>query len=171
MKIVLFLSIFVFLSNACLENCCENLTPRPAMNFTYYQNTGSFIGGQGEYYINTFGYSGNGTGLNNPEKQCVMDLGPAPATTYKISYCKNWMHATHVNRPCSFALQPLNETEMCGRSDIFIHGCQCCTPGDLSIPPIGGCSLGCIVIPSFERQKLRVGDLIFVKHYEEELIE
>jgi len=55
---------------------------------------------------------------------------------------------------------------MCGRDGIFIHGCQCCTPGDFTAPPIGGCSIECIVIEYQQRIKLRVGDYLTVKLYE-----
>ena len=55
---------------------------------------------------------------------------------------------------------------MCGRSAFFIHGCQCCTSGDLSQPPIDGCSAGCVVIDLNDRLKLRVGDTLVVHNYE-----
>ncbi len=42
----------------CLKACCETLKSRPQMHYTYYQNTGHFIGGSGEWAINTHGYSG-----------------------------------------------------------------------------------------------------------------
>ena len=40
------------------------------MKYTFYQNTGKFIGGEGQYFINTHGYSGNGKGYLNPDAQC-----------------------------------------------------------------------------------------------------
>ena len=58
---------------------------------------------------------------------------------------------------------------MCGRSAFFIHGCQCCTAGDTSNPPVAGCSAGCIVLAIQHRQKLRVGDTIQVIKYEPKL--
>ena len=78
-----------------------------------------------------------------------------------------------IDRPCSFRLQPLDESLMCGRSDIFIHGCACCTHGDIDQPPVAGCSTGYsyilifsgIVINEYSRRKLRVGDTIIVEHY------
>ena len=72
----------------------------------------------------------------------------------------------NVTRPCSFYLNPIDTSVMCGRDSFFIHGCQCCTPGDYTIPPIGGCSEGCVVIQHAERVKLRVGDYIHVVAYE-----
>jgi hypothetical protein len=73
------------------------------MTYHYYQNTGRFVGGSGEYAVNTHAYSGSGDGLNNPAKQCVVNVGPLPATTYKLGYCTNVMHST-VDRPCAFYL-------------------------------------------------------------------
>ena len=43
---------------ACLTECCQTLHARPAQTYTYYQNTGHFIGGTGEWHIDTHGYSG-----------------------------------------------------------------------------------------------------------------
>lgn len=49
----------------------------------------------------------------------------------------------------------------------MIHGCQCCTAGDDTEPPAPDCSAGCIIVNYDNRRKLRVGDFIIVKHYEE----
>jgi hypothetical protein len=74
------------------------------MTYRYYQNTGKFIGGSGDYFINTTGYSGAGEGKMNPDHQCVTN-GPLPAAKYRLAYCKNVMHIT-TTRPCSFYLAP-----------------------------------------------------------------
>ena len=50
----------------CLTECCQTLKDRPAQTYTFYQNTGHFIGGSGEWHIDTHGYSGKGEGLLNP---------------------------------------------------------------------------------------------------------
>ena len=63
---------------------------------------------------------------------------------------------------------------MCGRSEIFIHGCNCCTSYDSTVPPGPGCSAGynywltlsCIIINEENRKKLRVGDTIIVGNYD-----
>ena len=136
------------------------------MTYTYYQNTGHFIGGSGEWAVDTHGYSGTGEGYMNPKMQCVISTGPLPAAKYKLGYCKNTMHDPPVTRPCSFYLDPQEPEKMCGRSAFFVHGCQCCTAGDLSQPPVGGCSEGCVVIDFNHRQKLRVGDIVIVHQYE-----
>lgn len=158
--------IAVWLSQGCLETCCEELAWREAMTYEYYQDSGRFTGGSGEWRVETWGYSGNGKGLNNPDYQCVPNTGPAPATTYKIVLCKNWMHTHATNRPCSFYLYPVKEDEMCGRSEIFIHGCDVCTAGDSTQPPAPGCSAGCVIISVENRQKLRVGDTVVVHNYD-----
>ena len=46
------------IKGGCLKACCETLKSRPQMHYTYYQNTGHFFGGSGEWAINTHGYSG-----------------------------------------------------------------------------------------------------------------
>ncbi len=79
-------------NESCVEDCCKSLPERPPMTYYYYQNTGRFRGGSGEWAINTVGYSGQGAGYNNPDYQCVVNTGPAPATVYKLGYCKNVMH-------------------------------------------------------------------------------
>ena len=76
----------------CNSDCCRTLTDRPPMTYVYYQKTGKFVGGTGEYAINTMGYSGQGKGYLNPDEQCTSSIGPLPASTYKVSYCKNMMH-------------------------------------------------------------------------------
>lgn len=158
------------LSNtSCTEDCCKSLPSRGPMTYTFYQNTGRFRGGSGEYAINTLAYSGQGSGYLNPAMQCVVNTGPLPASTYKITYCKNTMHDPPVQRPCAFYLDPQKPSEMCGRGDFFIHGCQCCTSGDDSNPPAAGCSAGCIVLSYANRKKIRVGDTILVEHYEPKL--
>ena len=73
------------------------------MTYYYYQNTGTLKGGEGDYAINTKGYSGQEKGYLNPDYQCVSNVGPLPASTYKITFCKNIMHET-TQKPCSFYL-------------------------------------------------------------------
>lgn len=153
------------LSNtSCTESCCASLHTRSPLTYHYYQNTGRFRGGSGAYAIDTHCYSGQGEGYNNPAKQCVSNVGPLPATTYKLASCVNVMHET-VQRPCAFYLDPQKPSEMCGRSAFFVHGCTCCTPGDDTNPPSAGCSAGCIVMSYANRRKLRVGDTLIVEHF------
>ena len=156
-------------NTSCTTDCCKSLPSRGPMTYYFYQNTGRFHGGSGDYAINTHGYSGQGAGYLNPAYQCVVNTGPLPASTYKITYCKNTMHDPPVQRPCAFYLEPQKPSEMCGRGDFFIHGCQCCTSGDDSQPPAAGCSAGCIVLNYANRRKIRVGDTIIVQHTEPKL--
>mgnify|MGYP000995094248 FL=1 len=152
-------------NTSCTTSCCASLPSRGAMTYHYYQNTGRFRGGSGAYEVNTHAYSGQGEGYNNPAKQCVVNTGPLPATTYKLDYCVNVMHET-TQRPCAFYLAPQKPAEMCGRSAFFIHGCACCTTGDDTNPPTAGCSAGCVVLSYANRRKLRVGDTLIVEHFE-----
>ena len=154
-----------FANTSCTTDCCKSLPSRSPMTYYFYQNTGRFRGGSGEWAINTMTYSGQGKGYLNPDYQCVVNTGPLPATTYKLGYCVNVMHET-TQRPCSFYLDPQKPSEMCGRSAFFIHGCQCCTTEDDPQPPAAGCSAGCIVMNYANRRKLRVGDTLIVQHIE-----
>lgn len=156
-------------NTSCTEDCCKSLPSRGPMTYYYYQNTGRFKGGSGEWAVNTLGYSGQGAGYNNPAYQCVSNTGPLPATVYKLAYCRNTMHDPPVQRPCAFYLEPQRPSEMCGRSEFFVHGCQCCTTGDDSNPPAAGCSAGCVVLSYANRRKLRVGDTLIVQHTEPKL--
>lgn len=81
------------------------------------------------------GYSGQNEGYLNPDMQCVKNTGPLPVNKYLLYSCQNIMHQT-VQRPCSFALAPLDESKMCDRDDFMVHGCDCCTPGDSTVPPV-----------------------------------
>ena len=60
----------------CLTACCSTLYERPPMTYTFYQNTGHFLGGQSDWAVDTYAYSGAGDGYLNPQMQCVMDVGP-----------------------------------------------------------------------------------------------
>ena len=145
--------------------CCSKLSSRPQQNYTYYQNTGRFVGGSEEWAIDTHGYSGSTEGKNKPESQCIKNVGPAPAGQYNLSGCKDTMHQTLI-KPCSFYMTPLDESKMCGRNEIMLHGCGCCGQGDTTEPPSDGCSEGCVIIRYADRIKVRVGDVITVEHYE-----
>lgn len=122
-------------NSSCTQDCCKSLAARPAQTYTFYQKTGRLRGGSGAWAVDVHGYSGQGSGYLNPDMQCVVNTGPLPVNTYKLSSCQNIMH-TSVQRPCSFVLTPQDESKMCGRSDFLIHGCDCCTPGDSTIPPV-----------------------------------
>lgn len=53
-------SLFCFLTAircGCDLNCCSNIEAirRPPITWTYYQDTARFVGGYGQYSINTIG--------------------------------------------------------------------------------------------------------------------
>ncbi len=52
----------------CSTDCCRTLPDRSPMTYTYYQKTGRFVGGSGDYKIDTHGYSGQGKGYLNPDE-------------------------------------------------------------------------------------------------------
>lgn len=54
----------------CTTDCCRTLSDRPPMTYVYYQKTGRFVGGSGESRIDTYGYSGYGVFINDPEQEC-----------------------------------------------------------------------------------------------------
>lgn len=166
--------IFLTILNSFGQNCptcCGMLPQREPMQFTFYQDTGRFVGGTGQFAVNTFGYSGNNTdgvdGRNNPQAQCVPNIGPAPTNAYILDKCNDTMHSGTVIRPCAFPLIPQDEKRMCGRYGIWIHGCNCCSSEypdcDNTAPPCGTCSEGCIVIERSARENLRTGDLLIVE--------
>ncbi len=64
------------------------------------------------------GYSGNGTGLNNPAMQDDPDIGPIPQGAYTIG------PACHdpEKGPVVMELQPDPANQMFGRSGFLIHG-------------------------------------------------
>lgn len=104
--IIFALMTIVFCENStCSSDCCKSLSHREAMTYTFFQDTGRFKGGSGAWAIDTKTYSGKGSGYLNPRMQCIKNLGPLPATTYKLAYCVNIMHQTK-KRPCSFYLEP-----------------------------------------------------------------
>ena len=94
-------------NTTCTQDCCKSLPSRPAQTYTFYQKTGRLRGGSGAYAIDVHGYSGQGSGYLNPDEQCVVNTGPLPVNTYKLSSCQNIMH-TNVTRPCSFVLTPVD---------------------------------------------------------------
>jgi hypothetical protein len=88
------------------------------------------------------GYAGLGAGKNNPDLQCVQDIGPIPAGWYTIG------QATADPAPLTLPLQPDPGNEMCGRSGFLIHADNIAKPG--------WASNGCIVIGDRTiREKIR----------------
>jgi hypothetical protein len=90
------------------------------------------------------GYSGNGTGLNNPDSQNVANVGPAPQGEYSIG--TGYQHATE--GPNVMNLTPTGNlmNNMFGRSAIHIHGDN--SRNDHSA------SEGCIILGKDLRKKI-----------------
>jgi hypothetical protein len=86
------------------------------MTWTYVQKTGA-LSHDGEP-IGT-GYSGNTTGLNNPEAQGQVGVGPIPCGTYKIGPPHD--PPDHLG-PIALPLVPAASNQMLGRSGFFVHG-------------------------------------------------
>lgn len=86
--------------------------------WTYKQSTGSLINASGEV-VGT-GYSGRGAGLNNPEAQAIVNVGPIPRGAWLMtSYtAEGDAHGLGVIR-----LEPKPGNDMAGREGGFlIHG-------------------------------------------------
>ncbi len=58
-------------NESCTEDCGKRLSPREPITYTFYQNTGRFVGGLGDYTIDTHGNSDQSAGYLKPEYQCV----------------------------------------------------------------------------------------------------
>lgn len=86
------------------------------MAWVYQQATGML-------FLNTVfvgnGYSGHGSGLNNPSAQSQQNIGPLPVGTYTIG-------APHIPidhlGPLALPLYPVASNQMFGRFGFFIHG-------------------------------------------------
>lgn len=83
--------------------------------FTYSQQSG-VLDHDGQQIAT--GYSGHGTGLNNPAAQGVVGVGPIPQGMWDIGTAFDHPHLG----PCVFHLTPAPGTDPLGRSAFFIHG-------------------------------------------------
>lgn len=83
--------------------------------WTYKQSTGQMFHFGNEVGI---GYSGNTTGLDNPEAQNVHMVGPAPQGFYTIGKPEDHPKLG----PLAMPLEPHSSNVMFGRSGFFIHG-------------------------------------------------
>ena len=64
------------------------------------------------------GYSGNGSGLNNPDASDLTDIGPIPPGIWSISS----PFTDPEKGPLVMRLTPSEETETYGRGGFLIHG-------------------------------------------------
>lgn len=112
--------------------------------WTYKQASGWFGDASGE--IIATGYSGFGSGKNNPVMQHVHDIGPIPVGEYEISPpC-----STETHGPCVLKLTPKDGNEMFGRGGFLIHGDSLASPGTASH--------GCIILPRTVRERIAASD-------------
>jgi hypothetical protein len=82
------------------------------------------------------GYSGNGSGVNNPSEENVMFIGPLPEGNYTFGPPQT---PQSILGPYALPLTPNPENEMFGRAGFFIHAD---TPQHNQ-----SASEGCIVMP------------------------
>lgn len=87
------------------------------------------------------GYSGRGTGRNNPALERMRNLGPIPQGRYRIG--TQYTHPT--KGPITMTLTPVAHTAH-GRTHFLIHGDSTRHPGDASE--------GCIVLNRHVRQTI-----------------
>ena len=86
------------------------------MTWGYQQSTG-YITYNGT--LQSIGYSGTGTGRNNPASQEIHDVGPIPQGTYTIGQSYDDPGG---KGPCVMPLIPDPADNMFGRSGFLIHG-------------------------------------------------
>lgn len=112
--------------------------------FTFSQSLGRATD-QDENYIGS-GWSGNGEGVDNPDKQDVHNVGPLPRGRYRIGPAHNHPHLG----PVVMDLIPAPGNQMFGRLAFRIHGAA---QGDTFISP-GHSSDGCIILPRPVRERI-----------------
>jgi len=110
-------------------------------NYIYYQSTGKLVDASTNELIGV-GYSGNTTGLNNPEAQEQHNIGPIPQGLYTIS---NSINHPKVG-PVAMYLTPFKENDMFGRSGFLIHGDNA--------EQNHSASEGCIILPRTSRLQI-----------------
>jgi hypothetical protein len=68
------------------------------------------------------GYSGQGSGLNNPAAQDKPNIGPIPQGNWHIGTQQDNVTGTGHKLPASMRLTPLKGTNTYGRDGFIIHG-------------------------------------------------
>ena len=106
----------------------------------YEQLTGRLISPAGG--LMATGYSGAGSGKNNPTEENVQNVGPIPEGWYDIEQPED--SPTH--GPFALRLLPDVGNNMFGRSEFLIHGDSIERPGQASE--------GCIIMPRFAREAI-----------------
>jgi hypothetical protein len=106
----------------------------------YAQSTGRLSRDGG---FEGYGYSGHGTGLNDPGSDAIPDIGPIPRGHWHI---ERWDEHHGDKGPIVAVLIPVGH-EAHGRSAFLIHGDN--GLGNHSA------SHGCIILPRVVREKMR----------------
>ncbi|WP_160172464.1 tlde1 domain-containing protein [Caballeronia sordidicola] len=91
------------------------------------------------------GYSGAGTPKNNPDMQCVSELGPIPQGYYDIGDPVTIAAGAH-EIPYAVPLTPAKGTDTCKRTGFYFHGESRTSPQ--------WASAGCIIVGLDIRKKI-----------------
>lgn len=89
------------------------------------------------------GYSGKGSGKNNPDCEAVPDMGPIPQGDYDIC---GPPYDTKTHGPYVLRLEPCPGTITFNRAGFLIHGDSLESPGEASE--------GCIILPRATRSRI-----------------
>jgi Protein of unknown function (DUF2778) len=122
------------------ENMSKESLALHACAWTYAQKTGELQ--QDGTHVAT-GYSGAGTGKNNPAMQAAPNVGPIPQGDWTIV---GPPVNTPDHGPCVLRLEPSGETNTFHRSGFLMHGD--------SIESPGCASHGCIILPRPVREQV-----------------
>jgi hypothetical protein len=110
------------------------------MSWNYIQSTGTLTR-EGQFVAT--GYSGAGTGRNNPAEQAVPDVGPIPQGRYSIGPPFDAVK----QGPCVMRLTPLGHDAL-GRDGFLIHGDNLTHDA----------STGCIILPREIRETIAASE-------------
>ena len=110
------------------------------MTWHYSQSTGQLT--HDGRNVGRPGYSGAPAGINNPDMQQIVDVGPIPRGQYRIGRPRD----TETHGPHVMDLTPVGHTAL-GRSQFLIHG-------DRVAGPPRSASQGCIILPPDVRDRI-----------------
>lgn len=119
--------------------------------WTWDQSAGTLKAANGK--IIATGYSGKGSGKNNPTAQAIRAVGPVPCGLWKIGAPYNSKNVGPFALPLTAVdSKPTDDIHQpTGRSAFRIHGDSARNPGDASN--------GCIILPRIVREQIwRSGD-------------
>src|SRR5438270_6415099 len=91
------------------------------------------------------GYSGHGSGLNNPDAEMLADIGPIPKGMWSII---GPPQNTETHGPYVMKLYPQKGTITFGRDGFLIHG------DSVEFPGLKTASHGCIIMPRATRSRI-----------------